>query len=198
MPLASQTLSVTQQPISDNFQTADDTMARNHQPMSNGTATLRGKHKFVELEIQPGAPVPPGALATDAILYTRNVVSAQIPAGQTEMKYIRNGGSGIQLTGLNPVRAANGSAFLPGELLIQWGTYHLTFDGSQSALIPYTYKFSALPYCIQLTVSKSTSTNQYTVGVKDTSITAIDFRMWGSTTAVVGGHDVFWLAIGPS
>jgi len=191
IPAATDTLAVSQGQIQTNFALINVDVGRNHVPMTDTTVINRGRHKFVEYLVQTIDPVPAGAAAGDSYLYTKDV------AGVTQLFWQRVGDTPVQMTEANPVPAAIGFTFLPGKLLLQWGTLSMPFtDGSQSALIPFTPNFSAAPFAINATVTRSLSNTPLFVGVKDTSVTAIDFRLFGR--GGTGNHDVYWTAIGPA
>jgi len=75
-----------------------------------------GKHKQVQLQT---GNIPPGLINGFETLY------AKVAAGNGELFFTRGlSGTEIQMTGPGaPSIIANGSTFLPGGLILQWGTY---------------------------------------------------------------------------
>lgn len=191
-PLPNQTLASSQPEIRNNFLNLTDTIGRNHVPPTDRTTANRGKHNIIQLPQQASGP---STSSTEGALYTKAV-------GGSPNLFWRKKSSGteIQLTSnsVTPVVAANGSTFLPGGLMLQWGTVNMSFaDGSQSALIPFTPAFSNVPYSIMATPIVSQSNDEViSLRVKTGSVTAIDFRLVGRGEN--NTHNVYWMAIGPA
>lgn len=191
-PLPNQTLASSQPEIRNNFLNLNTTIGTNHVKPIDSNVANRGKHNLIHLIQQPAAPA---TTSTELALYAKNV-------GGSPNLFLRKKSSGteIQLTSnsVTPVVAANGSTFLPGGLMLQWGTVNMSFaDGSQSALIPFTPAFSNVPYSIMATPIVSQSNDEViSLRVKTGSVTAIDFRLVGRGEN--NTHNVYWMAIGPA
>jgi hypothetical protein len=101
----------------------------------------------------------------------------------------------VQITNsANPLNAANGYTWLPGGFLMQWGKAHA--NGNADTLIPFSTAFTAVPYSIQITQSRSTGGSAvafYVVDDAGKAPTINDFYVYKSG----GGQDFYWLAIGP-
>ena len=195
MPKATQTLAITQQPINNNFLAIDDSIGRNHEPPSVNTA-VKGKHKFVEFELQSGAPAPvTGTAPTDVIMYTRTTTSSAVPGGESEIRFIRNGGNSVQLTGIEPVNATPGYTFLPGKMLMQWGSVSVP-AANVPVTITYPIPFSGVAYSIQVSQTRpnaGTGNQLFISTTTPNTATQLTLAQTGSNP-----HGAFWLAIGPA
>lgn len=190
-PASGDNLSDSQGDIQQNFQTANTVMDINHYPFDNAT-TSKGKHKYVQfpVDINPSTAVPPVVVtgSTELLLYnglsgTYNLYfippSTAIPGG------------GIQLTRNEaPVAAGTGFSWMPGGILIQWGTATKVTDGAVS----FSPSFSAVPYSVQITVFEPNN-NRHFVSVKTTSISGFTVSSRDSSGADES-NTFFWIAIG--
>lgn len=110
IPLATDFISVSQQDINNNFSSLSSAFNTNHNDFN---ASGAGKHKFVEMPNQTGDPA--GA-ATEVTAYSKQA------AGVSELFVRRDAGSVIQMTKGTPVSSSTGSSFLPGGIIINWGS----------------------------------------------------------------------------
>ncbi len=197
-PASADNLSVSQNDIQQNFQTANDVMNVNHYPFDNNTAN-KGKHKFCEF---PVGTIPIGLAIGEATLYGKNATS--LGAGNEGNLWFTsdNLGKEYQLT-----RAINGNfasfsanpgwTFLPGGLLMQYGILTTTSGGSTSngsATYPVTFATATTAYSLQLTVLEATNSRRF---IKVATSLTTGFTCWvqddsGSNTA----NTVYWVAIG--
>jgi hypothetical protein len=141
-----------QSQILQNFTSIDDGIngfARNHVSLTNGTSSddieERGKHNFVELVSLGTNPTPPSGLATAEFTLYNNKV------GTSAQLYFVRGASSVYVPltcGPNSVPTNNnpGWTFLPGGLLMVWGT----FTGTTQT---YATPFSDVPWTYQATPS---------------------------------------------
>ena len=110
IPLATDFISVSQQDINNNFTSLGTAFDTNHVDFN---ASGAGKHKFVELPNQSGNPA--GA-ATEITLYSKQA------AGSSELFMRRDAGSVIQMSVGVPNAASSGTTFLPGGIIMKWGS----------------------------------------------------------------------------
>ena len=121
IPQPNDILSQSQAQIQTNFSQADLIFDINHVTFDNASVASRGKHRKVDY-IRVGAP---GSIAAEAVVYQK------LAAGSSNLFMQRDGvATEVQLTGPNPINASNGETFLPGGILMKWGT--ATANGSAS------------------------------------------------------------------
>jgi hypothetical protein len=128
IPQPGQLISISQNDILQNFQQLNAAWLVNH--VDFNTAPL-GKHNLVEFPNQSSAPA--GA-ASEMTLFS------QLASGVSQLFYIRNAGTPFQLTGKDPIVAASGSTFLPGGIILQWGTWTLA-SGVPNAAVSFAQTF---------------------------------------------------------
>ena len=122
IPQPADKLSVSQGQLLSNNQGLNTVFGINHFTFS--TAVNAGKHTFVEMPVL--AVVPAGLAANEVTLYTKTTAAA------SEIFMTRDAsGVEIQMTGPGtPIASANGYSFLPGGLLIQWGSVNSPVNGT--------------------------------------------------------------------
>ena len=185
IPTATMTLAASQGPIQTNFNQIDICFNNNHVGLRDGVVADRGKHRYSIYQQQGAAPAVAG---TDAALYTLTA------GGAPGLFWRRPGGAGFRLIGpTTPVVAANGCSILPGGLKIQWGTAHVASGASAAIVFPIA--FSANPYSITANFIRTATTTVTALYVLDGFITPAQFRTLSVGTS--GGHDIYWVAIGP-
>jgi hypothetical protein len=177
--------SSSQAQILSNFTVLNTTFGLNHYAFNSGVNA--GKHKYSTYFNQAAGPATG---ATEGALYCK------LQSARSGL-YFRRESSGSEILMTNkttPVVAASGCSFLPGGLLIQWGTISVPVGDSGNFNFPAA--FSATPYSIQLTFIRSagaSSTNA--VYVTSGQVTSTRFRT--TTVGTAGAHDVYFMAIGP-
>lgn len=195
IPLATDNLNVSQVDILQNFQQLDTTYGINHFKFSDNT-TNNGKHQFVQISEIAEGTLPAGLVSGDETLYaTKVTVGAPLSFIQGELFFARGTGiaNPIQMTcGKNnqlPFNNANGATFLPGGLLIQWGS----FNPNSSLAVVFPTPFQTAPYSIQLTGSADDNST-YRVFISTGSVTATGFTV----QATISSHlnPIYWMAIG--
>lgn len=106
-------LSQSQAQIQTNFSQANTIFDVNHVTFDNATVAERGKHRKVDFK----RIAAPGSVANEAVIYQK------ASGGSSNLFMQRDGvGTEIQLTGPNPVIAGNGTTFLPGGMILNYGT----------------------------------------------------------------------------
>jgi len=135
-PTAGQSLGNSRPTVLAKFNTLQTAIQTNHGDI---TTADTGKHTFIQWVVQASDPT---TAAGEIARYTKLVSSVAY-------EHIRQPSDGtvIQMTGKSPIISANGSTFLPGGLLLQWGTSTVT--GTLSVSFPIA--FSTAPYSVQIT-----------------------------------------------
>ena len=185
IPRATDNLNVSQGDIQGNFLTANTVMGINHYPFTD--ATIGGKHKFVDMPILAALP---SIAAGDGGLYTKTVSS------QSQLFYAADGNiTEYQMTRVIPASVgtfaiANGWTFLPGGILMQWGTN----TSASGSTITFPVAYTSAVFGIQCTIFQNT-TNRHFVYTRSNTLTnfvttQLDSGGSGET------NTFFWTAIG--
>ena len=134
IPTGSVPLDVDYQNLQNNFQQLDTQFTVDHVPFSNTSGTppagINGYHQSVHFNpVSTTATHPPNNQPVTPPATTAGlgqVFGAEINDGintDTALYFLSGGGRLSQLTrNIQPLVAANGYSFLPGGMLIQWGT----------------------------------------------------------------------------
>lgn len=195
VPKPADLLSVSQSDILTNFQQLDAVFDNDHYefsfaggaaaPYDIAVAADKGKHKQVTF-VRASADI--ANAGTDELgLYNKNT-----GAGAQELFLRReSGGSVIQMTAGNPTNAANGFTFLPGGLLLQWGSVTLT-AALTTVIFPTPFQAATVPYSITLTPQGTASTNnaQAVNTAAPPTNTSFNIGRVGSNITM------YWMAIG--
>ena len=150
----------------------------------------QGKHKFMQMPEQSAAPT---TAVNEAALYSK--VDPSSPAESAIFYRQENSGNEYQLTTSHKANFAQfgqsnpGWSFLPGGLLIQYGTYNQSSSSSGTAVV-FPTPFNGVPYSIQLTINRDSGADA-SLMVK--ALTASGFTGRSTTS---GAHDVYYTAIG--
>lgn len=123
IPLATDLISVSQNDLKNNFGSVSTAFNVNHVDFNAAGA---GKHKFVTMPEQGGAP---GTVGNEMAMYTKKDGSN---VNQLFLQRQTNG-TEIQLTPPvlgDPVNGNPGTSFLPGGLIVKWGTGSGSGNGS--------------------------------------------------------------------
>ncbi len=161
VPLATDLVSATQQPIHDNYADIDTLINVNHVGFN---VANQGKHKFVQMPVRAVTPVP---AATELNLFTRQSAFT----AQPELCVARSTGEVIEMTSAD-ASAPTGWAFTSAGLLIKWGQGIIPPPGGATSIV---YPVAAnIP--IFTTVFNVMITVQYASGVdENTSATLVSF-----------------------
>lgn len=159
--------------------------SKNHIPLN--VATNAGKHTFVELV--NSAALPAGLATNEGTLYVKTVDSRR------ELFYTNdNSGNEWQLTSLSNSNFATfgadpGWTFLPGGMLMQWGTSTKSTDGTVS----FSRSFGTC-YAVQCTILENNS-NRHFIQVK--TIGSSSFKVASRDSSGNDESNTFtWIAIG--
>ncbi len=144
IPADGQSLGNSKPQVRNNFTNIFNTFAINH--VGYNATSHSGMHSRVDLLNGPDLVSPSG---TDT-LYSK------IAAGVGELFFIRPGGTPIQMTTNNPVIGVHGSSFLPGGIIVKWGS-----DPVASNITPITFSdtTSAFPNNIFFVIAQPYTTN---------------------------------------
>lgn len=195
LPNAGQSLGQTRADIRENFNIIQDAFGRNHVSLNDGTPGNRGKHNFSEYVAQGSTPT---IIAGECATYGRNF------GGVTQLTFTQDGtGNVYQLTRVIPASVARfstntnytgtqsgGWTFLPGGMLLQYGSK--TSPGAGSSSITFPVAFTNAPYSIQLTPRNDGSHSAFTYYL-DGAPTNTSFNYRASTA---GSNTLYWIAIG--
>lgn len=138
---------------------------------------IDGRHKQCSMANQTAPGIPTGS---DGVYYVNN----DVPMFQNTS----NANNFIATYTGTPTAASTGKTYLPGGILMQWGT--VSSPGG-SGTVNFSTAFSAI-YNVQLTIRRDVSST--TVGVYvDTAPTTALFKYIISSS---GSNSLFWIAIG--
>jgi hypothetical protein len=206
IPQPNDLLSNSQGDLLTNNISLDASFSVNHLPFSDLTVN-NGKHTFVEMLQRPLKPV---TAAAEGTIYTKDDPT---PTSRTQLFYIGDaGGPGIeyQLTkcidaqiakfatnlaypsGAVPAGATTvgGWTFLPGGLILQYGT--VTSPGNASTTVNFPFAFPTTCFVMTISIKRTSGSNDNLFINTKTSTT---FTYFASTTG--GGFQSFdWVAIG--
>ncbi len=192
IPTGTVNLNVDYQNIQDNFQQLNVAYGVDHVAFSDNSGVppggITGMHNIIHLtsNATPAAQINVGqffnsvvndGLDTDTILY-----------------YLTGKGKLLQLTSnLQPARTTNGYTFLPGGVIMQWGT----LTAVSQTLTPVTYvglgtiAFPNNTLNVQTTIKEGASSGANVLNIS--AITASGFSYYNTSSS---SRDFFWMAIG--
>lgn len=133
IPTANMSLGTSRTKILNNFTALNRTISKNH---FGPDTSNEGKHIYINLPIMTAdfPTNPAGQLS----LYTKDV------GGRSTLFYKKdNSINQWQLTGIDPLASNNGYTFLPGGILIQWGSSALTESNGVSQNISFPTSFDS-------------------------------------------------------
>ncbi len=201
IPQPTDLLDASQVDILGNFQSANTSQSINHYPFDDGT-TKNGKHKFVEM---PVLAVLPTNIANEGSLYTKTIsaVSELFYTPDTSLNEYQmtrtinakfSNFSTNLAYGSPPVgfTQTGGWTFLPGGMLLQYGTYSNTGALGSTGTIEFPVTFTNPPYSVSVSLIRSASANQ-SVSLPNIIATNNQFIFQSSSSASDG---VYWMAIG--
>jgi hypothetical protein len=188
------------QNLQNNFQQLDTTFAVDHVAFS--VTENNGYHRAVHMvPVSTTSTNPPknqpinGYTATPGL---GQILDAQINDGYDtdEALFFLTGGNKLsQLTSnIVPVNALLGYTYLPGGVILQWGTITTTFN-SQTQLVGFPKTFAKNIWNVSVTLSGGTNaSSRRTLTVTTTSLSGFTAFLVDNTG---GGYDGFyWMAIG--
>lgn len=186
--------------IQTNFSQLDTQFGIDHVPFSNTTGSINGYHESIHFNPEsttvtnPPNNYPPNVPA--ATPGFGQLFSCQVNDGiaaDEALYYLSGGGSLTTLTrNFQPVASTNGKTFLPGGLILQWGT---TSSSSSNIPVSFSPAFPSAIYNIQVTRLHSSSSPGSTFGYW---VSTSGLSTSGFTIVNNDGHtwSYYWLAIG--
>lgn len=198
IPKPNDLISNSQNPLRIFFNNVSACIAQNQYPVSDAQ---QGKNFRVLFRTRPMAGFDPAGIIApepqmspnESELYVMRKGNA--PGAEIDLHYQRESGNRIQLTGPEPVLGPSGYTFLPGGLLIQWGTRHLVLNPET---VTFPVAFSANAYTVVITPQRTNSADvPVDTTILEGSITAADFQIFRARTAPSSIQFCNWMAIGP-
>lgn len=173
--------SQSQDQILQNFQSLQNALDKNHVTLSD--TTNRGLHKFLQM---PEQGSDPSTAVNELAWYCKDV------GGIAPRFFMRqeNNGTVIQMTGIDPLIATTGYTFLPGGLLLQWGTTAVSAAPAATNIF-FPVAFSANCFNVSITPVRN-STNVDVVYLSGKNTTNFTCR----NTSSAGITSINWIAIG--
>lgn len=189
VPKTGQTLGFTKAKVNSNFDTIFKAFKINHYQFDVANA---GKHNYIQI---PVGSFPVGLSVGDANIYSKTISG-------TSQLFVSPDASGLEfqlttaVSGNNPqfgtnniAGASGGWTFLPGGLLMNYGTITM---GANPTVVTYPHAFSSPAYSVVLTAQGSGSGE---LPVKYTASNSIDFSI---VRLASGAFLVSYIAIGPA
>lgn len=189
IPTGGQTISSTTVPIQTNFSVSNTAFGVDHTPFT--VVTNQGQHNKVSLIQQASDPV---ALTTAPILYAKSTTSNTVNNDIYFERASNDGSAVVQLTTtkVNPLASASGSSFLPGGIMIQWGSQ--SFVGTQNPTVTFPTAFPNACFNIQLSLFNSGYTSATVAPVN--VILSVSTSGFTARVNQSGNATWYWMAIG--
>ena len=188
VPLSTEKIASTQNPILNNFQSILELLSVNHAPFNSADA---GKHYFTSLEIQGSDPV---TSSTEMAVYCKATPSGP-NAAEIYYRYPSNG-TVNQLTGnIGSGTFTNGFTYLAPTVLMKWGTVTGIVAGANVIVFPTTDgnpAFSSPPTNVYFT--PNVFYTQVSGSTYITSVTNLQFTLQVGQSGFSTG--IYWMAIG--
>ena len=139
-----------QNQLLNNFKAIKTYVDRNHVAIVDPTTNLgEGKHKFLQMPEQSAAPT---VAVNEGGLYVKEKDSRATLFYRQE-----NNGTEIQMTRMNPTLSTVGETFLPGGVILKWGTAN--FSGTICTVM-FLSNFVTLYQVVATLTNTGTSTNE--------------------------------------
>lgn len=199
VPMAPDLLSVSQSDLLVNFQQANTRFGYDHYefdfaggaaaPYDVAVAADKGKHRQLTC-VRVSADI--GNAGVDELaLYNKN------DAGGNQEWFMRrqSGGTIIQMTAGDPVNANPGVTFLPGGLLLKFGTVNAS--NGTIIVFPATPAFSATPHSVVVTPVRINGSGRSFCNVRNGTLSTAQFQInYVDQSNNSSNGDVFYMAIG--
>jgi len=172
IPQPGDIISTSQAQILANFSTLDTSFAINHIAFSESTNA--GKHKFCTLIDQTAAPT---TAANEIALYSKAVSGVSTLYFSPE-----SAGTEIIMSGTPPTVAASGSTFLPGGVILKWGT------GTAGTAVTFGTAFPNNCYSVVVTTQAAETAISwiYVTARATTGFNTKDLNTWGFQYIAIG------------
>lgn len=177
--------------LQGNFQQLNIAYGGDHVPFSdtsgNPPSGQSGMHTIIHLQPQS----PPTALAGIGQFYD-TTINDSINSDQI-LFFLTGGNRSMQLTrNFQPVNAAKGATFLPGGLILQWGTITAAAKNALTAA-SFQMDFPFACYSLQATLSAGTSGSVITVIPNSPTINGFSYFINTSSSQSL---NFTWMALG--
>jgi hypothetical protein len=189
-PAAAEVLANSQPLMLANNQYLQTSIGVDHNFTANTATAQDGYHKVIHFVRQAGNPAP---IANVGQLFTK------VGTSNTQLFYEDAAGVVTQLTtSVTPVAAANGYTFLPGGLILQWGTVTPLIAGGTPTAVLFNaanINFPNTCFNVQLTLhptSAGGTTNAQTISVVSFSTAQFVYNYSGGSAY----NRLYWVAIG--
>jgi hypothetical protein len=189
VPLPTQSLGQTWNLINQNFNNIQAAFVVNHVDYAIGDA---GKHKFVTMPVQAGAP---GTTTTEMALYTKLVagnpqmfIQRQQTAGPT---------AGVEINFTSAVTGTNNdTTTLPSGVILKWGTG--TTAGTGLATVNFTTAFpnAVLSMNATMSIAGGASGPQVACRVYSYTVNGFSVQTWFTSNDTNAALSFSWFAIG--
>lgn len=186
--------------VQSNFNAMNNAFLINHVPLTQvpyfGFHTILQMVPYSTVASNPPNNYPVTAPAATPVIST--LFGAQVNDGiATDETYYFLSGAGrlTQMTrNFQPTISANGATFLPGGLILNWGSKTLLANSSLTT-IGFTQTYTDIPYSITLTrYTSDNSTTGQEVRISAGNVTPTQFKVSQSSSS--GSNIVYWMAIG--
>jgi len=176
IPAANDILSNSQSQILTNFGQLNTVFGIDHVPFYPSVANS-GKHAKVTLPEGGDA----ATLVNEIALYCKDLSSVST-------LYLRkeNNGTVIQISGVDPIASAQGRTFLPGGLILAWGS---SASVSNGGTVSFASAFPNNCFGVQVTINIASTVSP--VGINGYNTSGFTFR-----TTAGGGVPITYMAIG--
>ena len=161
-----------------NFTQLNTVFGQDHVTFNDATSANRGKHDQ-STYIDQGSD--PATSSNEIALYSKAL------SGVSTL-YMRKESSGtvVQLSGVDPSAASSGTTFLPGGLVLKWGTSaSVSNNGTVNFATPFANNCFAV--CVTINIGSTVSP----VGINGSTTSGFTFR-----TTAAGGVPIQYIAIG--
>jgi len=199
LPNSGQSLGVTRVPINTNFSLIQSVFAQNHVGFNSGANS--GKHKFVQMPAQASSP---GTAAAETAIYSRTALLGVSNETNLYWQFPNTAATGpdvVMTRFITPVLALNGITFLPGGLILQWGTVALNANPtSTNVTFPVTFPNNVFNIIVSMSRDSSISTTGQQVYVVNAPVgpnippSTAGFVLQQSSSAA--NNLASWMAIG--
>lgn len=187
-----------------NFQSLDTGFGVDHVPFS--VSNQNGYHTAIHfVPVSTGSPNIPPTGYTNTPGFGQLFTATTNDGIATDQTLFYNSGTGNNLTQMTmnftPKRGANGSTFLPGRLIEQWGVVTVTGNVVSEPVLfasdPNNMDFPRFLYNVQLTTSVDIVGLISTVNVEFGSLSKTGFTITlKAINSVIAKQTIYWRALG--
>jgi len=193
IPQPTDKLSKSQGQILSNFTLSNTYFGVDHSAFN--ASSRQGQHNRVSFigQIPAYVPIALNGITVAAVsnISHYNLYAVENPTGGASSPP-------IQLTNFlcTPVAGSKGATFLPGGLMLQWGTENAPAGTSGVWIFEKQFTIGGAPispYAVLITPIRSAGAGTMNIYVLDGSVTSVNFRTENTGS---GAHDFYYMAIG--